>query len=183
MATIRTRLFLACESFLRVPPLLIVDEIFRTSFGLGGRFFKHNSAEVEQVAQAVIIDSKDSSFLDAGGFHTNNGNESLDNNSYLTASLQSDVDASVNSSTDSSWSSFFAYILDEWVLGGEEFLKNQTLQLMESTSETLKSSVQNKSTNLLQVGSAEEFSNVTEEFAEDLMKCGEVLSCVVRKFG
>ncbi|ODN05482.1 Protein TRC8 [Orchesella cincta] len=34
-SSLKVRLFMALESFLRVPPLLIVDEIFRISFGLG----------------------------------------------------------------------------------------------------------------------------------------------------
>jgi len=182
MSTIKTRLFLACESFLRVPPLLIVDEIFRTSFGLGGRFFKNNSPEAEVVAQTVIIKSPDSTFLNNVEFL--HGNESLDNSSYLTESLKSDVEASVNfSAAYSSWSSYFSFFnLEEWLLGGEEFLKNQTNQLIEATSETLKNSEENNSTNLLYLGSVEEFSNVTEAFAGDLMKCGEVLSCIVCKF-
>jgi len=44
---LRNKIFLACESFLRVPPLIIVDEIFRFSFGLGyGAKFKQQNGAI-----------------------------------------------------------------------------------------------------------------------------------------
>lgn len=41
MPSLKVKLFNALESFLRVPPLLIVDEIFRISFGIGNNANKY----------------------------------------------------------------------------------------------------------------------------------------------
>ncbi|OXA36601.1 Protein TRC8 [Folsomia candida] len=54
--SIRNKLFLACESFLRVPPLLLVDEIFRTSFGFGGRPFQYGG--VTESHKTVTTDTE-----------------------------------------------------------------------------------------------------------------------------
>jgi len=35
---LRNKIFLACESLLRVPPLLVIDEIFRYNFGLSDKW-------------------------------------------------------------------------------------------------------------------------------------------------
>lgn len=35
---LRNKIFIACESLLRVPPLLVIDEIFRCNFGLSDKW-------------------------------------------------------------------------------------------------------------------------------------------------
>lgn len=95
---VRNKLFLACESFLRVPPLLVIDEIFRTSFGFGGRPFKYGIYESPNSIRTdtVILNSKDpSNPLDLGGLsdliepsNVQNGNNTTKGSSIATATAE-----------------------------------------------------------------------------------------------
>jgi len=58
MSTFRNKAYALCESLLRVPPLLIVDEVLRLSFGVGGRLVRKGvflSSPVSVIADKSLL--------------------------------------------------------------------------------------------------------------------------------
>lgn len=90
MSSLKVKLFTALESFLRVPPLLIVDEIFRISFGVSNNANKYynsggilstlqqkttyipdrNGATLDEMSKSDRLDSTDNEYLNGMALRT-----------------------------------------------------------------------------------------------------------------
>jgi hypothetical protein len=164
--TFRNKLFLACESLLRVPPLLVIDEIFRSSFGFGGRPFKYgvgNDSPRPIPRDTVILSSKDpTTSLDL---------DSINNLVEAPLHHQDYVDV-INSTASSVFSSLAEYLKDSW-LRGLNLASNESL-----STNSPEEIVNNTSIEVLNHGVGD-ISKLTEDFAEDLMFGGQIIASLI----
>jgi hypothetical protein len=194
--TIRNKLFIACESFLRVPPLLLVDEIFRTSFGLGGHLFKYgslsgSSSQISNSKDPPVFESDDFRVRDEPGELINEASEFLSSDVSSSASqsglLHTGLLGNSSESISASLTSYLSSFMDTYWIA-EEFLKNETLKFIHGSSGenvVVDSAVSGKAINstLLFAGNnVDEFASATEEITKDLMLCGEVFVSIFCKY-
>jgi len=179
-------LLLACESILRVPPLILVDEIFRTSFGFGGRLFTSSSSKSDPES----LNSKDPTvkLLESKRHEELSLVSEFLSEDVSSSSQSSDAGlASSNSSEVSVSSSIVSYLsslLDSWYLF-EDALKNGTLNFIRGSDDSIGSDSSTTNSTELFLNSfttSDGSESASEELSRDLMRCVEVFASVLCEF-
>ena len=158
------------ESFLRVPPLLLVDEIFRISFGFGGKLLKYGAKNLV-TSDTVIINSEqhgeiseDQLLPTCSAFHPL---ISFSSNVTCDAAEQPDILSGIIAGAVTSAAE------DASALGA---LGTSSESLTETASYFFRQA--NQEDYLLQL-SFGDLSSLTESVTWELARTGEIFTCVV----
>ena len=207
---LRNKMYLACESFLRVPPLLIVDEIFRYSFGLGfgGKFVQYGA--ILTISSNSDDNNKDSGTETESGEDRRDGNN-FSENLYSTARPGGALSSTLETYTNapyleselekipetgfSSWvgdllpsvSELWNNVVSEVSSKASDLTSTESLDsivsfpsLGDAVNET-SDNVLESTAHLLHVEFGD-WDSVRDVVTDDVFKCAEVFGCLIGKF-